>query len=143
MLAMRAMGARGLASATPRLTLRRAAVQQVPRRKFGGDAMPEYGNLDVSSGSYLRAVRRWRPWAWALGRGRGAGALPPTCTGLLMAQYLCVRWSPQLHRPALINSRVGKVFATTMWFWIMFRGYHDLPHMLVRFRTCPRTCPRG
>ena len=58
--------------------------------------------------------------------------MPPTCTGLLMAQYLCVRWSPQLHRPALINSRVGKVFATTMWFWIMFRGYHDLPHMLVR-----------
>ena len=87
MLAMRAMGARGLASATPRLTLRRAAVQQVPRRKFGGDAMPEYGNLDVSSVPSVRAVRRWRGLGLGLGRGRGVGALPPTRTGLLTAQY--------------------------------------------------------
>ena len=34
-----------------------------------------------------------------------------------------------LHRPATLNSRVAKVFGTTMWLWILYRGYHDLGHM--------------
>ena len=36
-----------------------------------------------------------------------------------------------IHRPAALNSRVAKVVATTMWTWMMYRGYHDLGHMLV------------
>eukprot|EP01043_Picozoa_sp_COSAG02_P045120 COSAG02_NODE_4095_length_5788_cov_3.722271_6_plen_95_part_00 len=71
--------------------------------------------------------------------GRGA-ARPLWCT--LSAPAICapvaepaVRAlcpSIQLHRPQVLNSRVAKVVSTTMWFWIMYRGYHDLPHMIVR-----------
>jgi len=39
----------------------------------------------------------------------------------------------------VLNSRVAKVVSTTMWFWIMYRGYHDLPHMIVR-GLCLRVC---
>lgn len=48
---------------------------------------------------------------------------------------------PQLHRPQVLNSRVAKVVSTTMWFWIMYRGYHDLPHMIVRSLAALRPTP--